>query len=200
MSPAHYEDPSPAYTPSPTAAVLGWIPNPRRLPTLPRHYTSSSMDSTSSARSSNEVEKVIHTYALTAGSADLQFSITIEPGPDHLGHHILFLTMKTGSVERPICMPVPLKLKVDPRDVRFSVFMFPTKASLPEGCLHSLRVWLRANEVDHRLFSEDSLWVGRDPDFYSIKDATFARLRSTTQDAQVYRAVIGRALIDLIIR
>ena len=78
--------------------------------------------------------------------------------------------------------------------------MFPTKSSLPEGCLYSLRVGLHANDVDHRLFSEDSLWVGRDPDFYSIKDAMFARLRNTTPDSQMYRIVLGRELIDLIIR
>ncbi|KAJ7827672.1 hypothetical protein B0H14DRAFT_2814172 [Mycena olivaceomarginata] len=48
---------------------------------------------------------------------------------------------------------------------------------LPAGCLYSLRVWLRANGVDHRFFGEDDLWLGADPDFGTVENASFACLR-----------------------
>jgi hypothetical protein len=60
-------------------------------------------------------------------------------------------------------------------------------------------VWLRANGVDHRLFGEDELWLGADPDFGTVENASFACLRpgGTTAlgipDAQVYDVVVGRA-------
>ncbi|TFY69187.1 hypothetical protein EVG20_g3255 [Dentipellis fragilis] len=195
---AEFDDPSPAYTP--TAA--SWLPNlygGRRLPNLPRHFASRSTDSTSST-SSVDVQKIIHTYNVTVGFAELQFNITIEPAQGHPGHHLFFLTLKTGPVERPLCQPIAMKLQVDPRNLTFSVFLFPPKTSLPQGCLWSLRVWLRANEIDHRLFSDERLWVGRDPDFYSIENASFARQRETRPDMQVYKTVLGRVLIDLIVR
>jgi hypothetical protein len=34
-------------------------------------------------------------------------------------------------------------------------------------------VWLRANGVDHRLFGEDELWLGADPDFGMVENASF---------------------------
>ncbi|TEB37103.1 hypothetical protein FA13DRAFT_1726237 [Coprinellus micaceus] len=85
--------------------------------------------------------------------------------------------MKVGGIERPMCDPVKKTLRVDPRALEFVVFMFPGKSSLPSGCLWSLRVWLRVNSVDHRLFGEDEVWVGKDPDFNAIGDASFARLK-----------------------
>ncbi|TFY74676.1 hypothetical protein EWM64_g9336 [Hericium alpestre] len=197
LYPSDFDDPSPAYTPTPL-----WVPNAhgsRRLPTLPRHFAARSIDSTSST-SSSDVQKVIHAYSLIAGSAELQFIITIEPALEFPGHHLFFLTLKTGAAERPLCQPVALKLQVEPRELTFSVFVFPPKTSLPQGCLWSLRVWLRSNEIDHRLFSDDRLWIGKDPDFYSIEDASFARLRESRPDMQVYKTVLGRTLIDLIVR
>ncbi|KAJ7369034.1 hypothetical protein DFH08DRAFT_947913 [Mycena albidolilacea] len=83
--------------------------------------------------------------------------------------------------------------------------LFPGKNDvLPAGCLHSLRVWLRANGVGHRLFGEDDLWLGADPDFGTVENAWFACLRpgDTTAlgipDAQVYDAVVGRARVQLL--
>ncbi|KAI0053715.1 hypothetical protein FA95DRAFT_479976 [Auriscalpium vulgare] len=173
----------------------------RRLPMPPHssHQVSRSQDSTSSTLS-GDVQKTVHCYSLTAGSAELQFIITIEPVPDRPLQHYFFLTLKAGAVERPICQPVMLKLRVDPRDLKFAVFVFPPKTSLPQGCLWSLRVWLRCNGVDHRVFSDDSLWIGKDPDFYSIEDATFARLRSSTLDTHLYKAALGSMLVDYIVR
>ncbi len=77
---------------------------------------------------------------------------------------------------------------------------YPPRACLPQGCLFALRVWLRAGDIDHRLFSEDALWIGKDPDFYSIQDATFARLRSVNSQTLLYKIVVGRALMDFTIR
>jgi hypothetical protein len=78
--------------------------------------------------------------------------------------------------------------------------MFPGKAGLPAGCLWSLRVWLRVNNVDHRLFGEDDLWVAKDPDFNAIGDASFARLRNLDGGEQVYHGYVGKALVTYTVR
>ncbi|KAI0307065.1 hypothetical protein B0F90DRAFT_1622424, partial [Multifurca ochricompacta] len=114
--------------------------------------------------------------------------------------HHFFLSLKTGTLERPISEPATLRLSVDPRNLKFVVFAYPPRASLPQGCLYSLRVWLRTGDIDHRLFFVDALWIGKDPDFYSIQDATFARLRSANSQLLLYKIVMGRALLDFIIR
>jgi len=71
---------------------------------------------------------------------------------------------------------------------------------VPAGCLWSLRVWLRVNSVDHRLFGEDELWVAKDPDFNAIGDASFARLRNLDGGEQVYHGYVGKALVTFTIR
>ncbi|KAI0068541.1 hypothetical protein BV25DRAFT_1866539 [Artomyces pyxidatus] len=144
--------------------------------------------------------QVVHSYTLTVGSAELTFIITIERAAAHLSEHYFFLSMKIGAVERPISQSVTLTLTIDPRDLTFAVFAFPPKPCMPQGCLYSLRVWLRANGVDHRIFSEDALWVGADPDFYSIENAAFARPRSVGATVHVYQVAIGKTLVDLVIR
>lgn len=78
--------------------------------------------------------------------------------------------------------------------------VFPGKTTIPAGCLYSYRVWLRVNFVDHRIFGDDELWVGKDPDFSSITDASFARLKSTTPHSQLYDGVVGRARVQFIAR
>lgn len=78
--------------------------------------------------------------------------------------------------------------------------MFPGKSSVPAGCLWSLRVWLRVNGVDHRLFGEDELWVAKDPDFNAIGDASFARLRNLDGGEQVYHGYVGKALVTFTIK
>jgi len=89
---------------------------------------------------------------------------------------------------------------VDPRKLDFVVFIFPGKSGLPTGSLWSLRVWLRVNFVDHRLFGDDELWIAKDPDFNSIGDASFARLKNADAGEQVYNAYVGRALVTFMIR
>ena len=78
--------------------------------------------------------------------------------------------------------------------------MFPGKGGVPAGCLWCLRVWLRVNGVDHRLFGEDELWVAKDPDFNTIGDASFARLRNLDGGEQVYHGYVGKALVTFTIR
>ena len=78
--------------------------------------------------------------------------------------------------------------------------MFPGKVSVPAGCLWSLRVWLRVNGIDHRLFGEDDLWVAKDPDFNAIGDASFARLRNLDGGEQVYHGYVGKALVTFTVR
>jgi len=84
--------------------------------------------------------------------------------------------------------------------LEFVVFVFPPKTSLPAGCLHSLRVWVHVNGVDHQLFSEDEIWIGKDPDFNSIGDASFARLKNVSQHIQIYQGYVGRALVTFFVR
>jgi hypothetical protein len=78
--------------------------------------------------------------------------------------------------------------------------VFPGKTSIPAGCLWSVRVWLRADGVEHRLFGDDELWFGKDPDFNSIGDASFGRLKVQDSNQQVYNAYVGRALVTFIFR
>lgn len=78
---------------------------------------------------------------------------------------------------------------------------FPPRSSLPTGCLHHLRVWLRTPAgIDHRIFGEQDLWFGRDPDFTTIANASFASLRHTTQDMSIYQGIVGRAYVNFTIR
>jgi hypothetical protein len=78
--------------------------------------------------------------------------------------------------------------------------VFPGKTTLPAGCLWSYRVWLRVNQIDHRLFGDDELWVGEDPDFSAITDASFARLKNVSTTSQVYEAIVGRAKVNFVVR
>lgn len=78
--------------------------------------------------------------------------------------------------------------------------MLPGKSSIPSGSLWSCRVWLRVNGIDHRLFGEDDLWVGKDLDFNTIGEASFARLKSVDAKAQLYHGFVGRALVTFIVR
>lgn len=145
-------------------------------------------------------ETVVYTYNLHPECAPLQFSVLVEPEADQPNHYTLSLSMKVGYVERALCAPVTLRLSIDPRRLDFSVFIFPPRTSLPAGCLYHLRVWLQTAGIDHRIFSDNDLWVGRDPDFRSVGDATFAVLRNATQDMLIYQGIVGRAHVSFIIR
>lgn len=56
------------------------------------------------------------------------------------------------------------------------------------------------SSVDHRLFGDDEVWIGKDPDFNSIGDASFARIKEQQSCEQVYNAYVGRALVSFIVR
>jgi hypothetical protein len=140
--------------------------------------------------------KYVYSYSLSVGLAQMQFLVSVEPtNPTRAGQYTFRLSIKTNGVERSLCEPVILNLRVDPSSLEFAVFMFPPKASLPAGCLHSLRVWLRTNGVDHRLFAEDELWIGKDPDFNSIAEASFARLTGINHGSQFYQGFAGNARV-----
>jgi len=147
-------------------------------------------------------ERYLYTYNLVAGSAPCQFLISVEPasGKPTPGKYTFRLSIKVHDVERPLGESIYLRLSVDPRSLDFAVFVFPGKTSIPSGCLYSLRVWLRVNGIDHRLFGEDELWIGKDPDFTSIGDASFARIRSVSPTTQVYDAFVGGARIQFFVR
>lgn len=50
------------------------------------------------------------------------------------------------------------------------------------------------------MFGDDELWVGKDPDFNSIGDASFARLKGVDIKEQVYHAYVGKALVTFNMR
>ncbi|KAF9006741.1 hypothetical protein BDQ17DRAFT_1389501 [Cyathus striatus] len=131
---------------------------------------------------------------MAAGNTPLQFNISVESasGNARPGVYSFRVSLFFNSIERYIGDPVTRKLAVDPRQLEFAVFIFPGKTSIPAGCLWSLRVWLRVNG--------DEVWVGKDPDFNSIGDASFTRLKSLDIKEQVYQAYVGRALVTFFIK
>ncbi|KAJ4479022.1 hypothetical protein J3R30DRAFT_2705992 [Lentinula aciculospora] len=157
---------------------------------------------TTTRRPSRRTERYQYTYNLIAGSAPLQFQISVEPtnGKPVSGKYLFRLSLKVDKTERPLAEPISLNLTVDPRKLEFIVFVFPGKTTIPAGCSWSYRVWLRANSVDHRIFGDDELWVGKDPDFSSIPDASFARLKTVNANSQLYDGVVGRARVQFIAR
>ncbi|TFK25973.1 hypothetical protein FA15DRAFT_667970 [Coprinopsis marcescibilis] len=152
-------------------------------------------------------ERYLYRYRLVAGGTPLQFLISVEPqtGRPTQGKYTFRLSLKVNGVERPLCDPVERIMgsqgsTVDPRHLEFVVFVFPGKTSLPAGCLWSARVWMRVNGIDHRLFGDDDVWVGKDPDFNSIGEASFGRLKHQDTNQQVYNAFVGRALVSFTMR
>lgn len=167
-------------------------------PALARSPTTSNLSESFLQMDSQET--MVYTYNLLAECTPLQFSVLVEPEADQPNHYTLSLSMKVGYVERALCAPVTLRLSIDPRRLDFSVFIFPPRTSLPAGCLYHLRVWLQTAGIDHRIFSDNDLWVGKDPDFRSVGDASFAVLRNATQDMLIYQGIVGRAHVSFIIR
>ncbi|KAF9462066.1 hypothetical protein BDZ94DRAFT_764436 [Collybia nuda] len=147
-------------------------------------------------------EQYVYTYHLLAGATPLQFLISVEPhaGKPAPGKYTFRLSLRVNGIERTLCEPIELKLSIDPRQLEFIVFVFPGKTSIPVGSLYSLRVWLRVNGADHRVFGDDELWVGKDLDFNSIADASFFRLKNVDSKTQIYHGFCGRALVTFIVR
>jgi hypothetical protein len=78
--------------------------------------------------------------------------------------------------------------------------LFPPKHSLPRKCLYSLRVWLHHQTIDQRIFADDALWVGTNPNFASIPDAIAATPWYQGLDRQHYRCLVGRAEVTFTMR
>lgn len=183
-------------TPSPISPA-GSNPRSRGQPS---HTPSNSISNQSFLHMEPLTDALTYIYSLSAGDAPIQITIMVEAEADRQNFYTFSIALKAGHVERAICKPITLRLSVNPRQLDFSVFVFPPRSSLPVGCLHHLRVWLRSASIDHRIFGDNDLWVGRDPDFRSIADASFAILRNATQDMLIYQAIVGRAHVSFIVR
>jgi len=144
--------------------------------------------------------RFIRTFTLTADKTRMYFMIAVTPAEDKPSHYTFSLSYKAGGVHRSICEPVTLKLTFDPRQLTFNVFLFPPKHSLPKKCLYSLRVWLRHQSVDQRIFADDALWVGTDLDFAVIPDAIHAGPWYRAPDRQFYKCLVGRAEVNFVLR
>lgn len=44
------------------------------------------------------------------------------------------------------------------------------------------------------------MWIGKDPDFNSIEDAAFARLRNVSPQTLLYKITVGTTLMDFIVK
>lgn len=139
------------------------------------------------------------------------------------GYYTFSLSFKAGGVHRSLCEPVTLKLTIDPQQLTFNVLyvspspfpvslgimeltakltfsLFPPKHSLPKKCLYSLRVWLRHQNIDQRIFADDALWVGTNPNFAAIPGASIATNWYQAPERQLYKCLVGRAEVFFILR
>jgi hypothetical protein len=134
------------------------------------------------------------------------------------------LTVKSGGIEQSLGGKETAMIFVDPSMLKFHVLyvafrsfsshsaphltnisIFP-KPSLPENSLFCVRVWMEAglNNVQHRIFSSDDLWVARNPPFQAIENIAFTRLAPTppivsdTYWSRVFRGLVGRAPCNFI--
>lgn len=143
--------------------------------------------------------RLIRTFDLTADKTLMRFMIAVVPVEGKPNHYTFSLSFKAGGIHRSICEPVTLKLAFDPQQLTFSVFLFPPKTSLPRKCLYSLRVWLHHQNVDQRIFADDALWVGTNPNFAAIPGATLATAWYQAPDRQHYKCLVGRAEVNFIL-
>jgi hypothetical protein len=44
------------------------------------------------------------------------------------------------------------------------------------------------------------LWIGKDPDFNSVQDAAFARLRNVSPQTLLYKITLGMTLMDFTVK
>jgi len=144
-------------------------------------------------------ETIVYSYTLYNASVQAETFIMVDPDSKRQHHYTFSLSIKAGLVERALCEPVSVRLTIDPRQLQFSVFMFPPRTSLPPGCLWSLRVWLQTGDVSHQLFAENELWLARDPDFHLLGDASFAVLRNSDFDKTIYNAMVGNARVWFVV-
>ncbi|KAH8825752.1 hypothetical protein DL96DRAFT_1609778 [Flagelloscypha sp. PMI_526] len=196
---------------SDAGSVLSSSTGPRRLFYVPSLTDSRPSSPVSSLQSSvspanrrlpstpGNGETYLYTYSVKAGQTPLLFTISVEPlrNQSDPRKHKFKLCIKTGPVERVLSEPVTMNLSpsINPRTLDFRLFLYPGKSSLPANCLWSYRVWLCVDQgrIEHRLFGEDEMWVGKDPEFGQIENSSFARLVSLEELSQSYQGVVGRA-------
>jgi hypothetical protein len=167
---------------------------------VPFNGSGAVVDLNGSATQLAKEERIVYTYHLNAGTVHVEIIIAVEPFDLQSSQYTFTLAVKAGDVERALCDPVVLNVFIDPRELDFAAFMFPPKASLPVGCLYCLRVWLRSGKVDHRLFAENEFWIGRNPEFSGLGDATYAQLASSTPSLLVYQSIVGGAPVNFILK
>ncbi|KAF8317014.1 uncharacterized protein EI90DRAFT_3085683 [Cantharellus anzutake] len=109
--------------------------------------------------------------------------------------------VKSGRVERRVGHPLQLKFSFDPKDADFEICLTP-KSGFPRDCLFGLRVWLRVSTISpdnqqptlfrHRLFSEESFWISRSPNFKLRWEGSFLAQPYIAKERQhVHSAVIS---------
>ncbi|KIM21966.1 hypothetical protein M408DRAFT_333165 [Serendipita vermifera MAFF 305830] len=154
-------------------------------------------------------QRYMYIYNAVAGGVNVQFILTVEAAPLTPDESVLTLTCKSGGIERSLCGREYMRLNVDPQTLKFHIFIFP-KPSLPADCLFCVRVWLEALDVQHRIFSDENLWVGREPPFASIQHVALTQqgaptipFPSTRSEVGVirkaYKGFVGRAACDFIV-
>ncbi|KAG8758560.1 hypothetical protein FRC14_007928 [Serendipita sp. 396] len=185
------------------------------------HNGSSSTHTGSSSHSSSEnhtvggprgherfEQRYMYIYNAVAGGVPVQFILTVEAAPLSIDESIITLTFKAGGIEQSIGGKEYMRLNVEPHTLHFHVFIFP-KPSLPANCLFCVRVWLEAQQVQHRIFSDESLWVGKDPPFASIQQVALTQqgpptIPSTNRNEpdvirKTYKGYVGRAPCDFVV-
>lgn len=143
-------------------------------------------------------ERYVYTYSVIANTMPVDVLITVEPSTG--GKYTFKLSIRVNKIERSLCEPVVLNLRIDPKQLEFVVFLLPGKTTILMGGLWCLRVWLRANEIEHKLFGEDEIWIGKDLDFTSVQDASIARHKVTNHREQVYHGFVGNALVNFTVK
>jgi hypothetical protein len=134
------------------------------------------------------------------------------------------LTFKAGGIEQCLGGKETVTILVDPSTLKFHVLCVAfrslsggltsylttssilPKPSLPEGSLYCVKVWMEGgpDSVQHRMFSDDNLWVARNPPFHTVEHIALTRLApvapliSDTYWSRTYRGFVGRAQCDFI--
>ena len=108
----------------------------------------------------------------------------------------------TTDIQRLVRLssPFPVSLGIMELTAKLTFSLFPPKHSLPKKCLYSLRVWLRHQNIDQRIFADDALWVGTNPNFAAIPGASIATNWYQAPERQLYKCLVGRAEVFFILR
>ena len=98
------------------------------------------------------------------------------------------------------CVSLPLSWSTVGSLWQLSTSLFPPNHSLPRKCLYSLRVWLRHQNVNQRIFTDGALCVGTNPNFSVIPDAVLATVWHKAPDQQFYKCLVGHAEVNFVLQ